>query len=319
MNVIDRFRGPHQCFSNFELYPVEFEDMWFPSTEHAFHAAKTFDLRIRRTIQAAATARNAKQLGQQLPLRPDWEQVKYSIMAQLQHIKFTTNPQLCSRLVTTGDDLLIEGNSWQDDTWGRCRKPGFTCLIGKNWLGRILMQLRRELRSDPRDRWPRVALTGHREERITPATHPWLRAELARIISKLRDHHGTQVALTGLATGADIWWAQAAEAAGLPFWGYQPFPSQTARWRTDQQAEHVRLRNRAHRLVLVGEHAHKQHFDLRNDLMITDADAVVAVRDPEITSGGTVSALKRYCGGKPVIMIDVRNRRTTIHAIYQHR
>ncbi|MGW5219940.1 hypothetical protein ACWEQA_18910 [Nocardia sp. NPDC004085] len=40
------------------------------------------------------------------------------------------------------------------------------------------------------------------------------------------------------------------------------------------------------------------------------------MRDPRVTRGGTVSALRRYCSGMPVITVDIAHRRTTIAAVY---
>ncbi|MFD8248150.1 NADAR family protein [Nocardia sp. NPDC059691] len=315
--VIDRFRGEHEYLSNFSDYPAEYADVWFPTAEHAFAAAKTTNPRWVEQIEAAATPGEAKKLGRQLPLRPDWEQVKPAVMAEILRDKFTRDPRLRDLLVSTGDQLLIEGNDWNDDYWGRCLRPGLVTPAGANMLGRTLMQVRGELRGDPSDRWPRVALTGHREHLISSDAHCWVRAELERIVVKLRDHHVTRTASSGLATGADTWWAEAAFAAGLNVWGYQPFPTQSARWTQTQQADHASICDRLARLVLVADHADRRFFGVRNQLLIGDAHAVVAVRDPRITAGGTVSALRRYCYGMPVITVDLARRTTTIAAAYR--
>jgi hypothetical protein len=42
-------------------------------------------------------------------------------------------------LLATGDAELIEGNVWNDVFWGVCNG------IGKNWLGKLLMQVREVL------------------------------------------------------------------------------------------------------------------------------------------------------------------------------
>lgn len=50
-----------------------------------------------------------------------------------------------SKLLATGGQELIEGNRWHDTFWGRCvceRCKG----TGQNWLGRLIMQVREELR-----------------------------------------------------------------------------------------------------------------------------------------------------------------------------
>jgi ribA/ribD-fused uncharacterized protein len=88
---IDRFAGPWAFLSNF--YPAEatLDGIVYPSVEHAFQAAKTYDAGIRAAIRAAATPGDAKRLGRQLRLRRDWETVKVGVMRELLADKFTNN------------------------------------------------------------------------------------------------------------------------------------------------------------------------------------------------------------------------------------
>ncbi|WP_280455010.1 NADAR family protein [Nocardia brasiliensis] len=314
--VIDSFRAAYGWLSNFSAHPAEYAGVEYRSAEHAFAAAKTTDRQWVSRIAAAAGAREAKALGRQAPLRPNWNSIRVRVMAEILASKFTRDPALGELLIGTGDRLLIESNTWGDDFWGRCLRPGATSPVGANMLGRTLMRLRRELAGVEPQIWPRVALTGHREHLIGPADRAWVRAELDRIAVKLRDHHGTETASTGLATGGDTWWGQSAESAGLAVWAYQPFPEQPARWNAEQRAEHARLCKSAQRLVLVGGRAEISFFDLRNQLLLGDAEAIVAVRDPRITRGGTVSALRRYAAGTPVITVDPAHRTTTLCTSY---
>lgn len=50
--------------------------------------------------------------------------------------------QLKIDLLDTGDVELIEGNTWDDTFWGVCNG------VGTNWLGRLLMEIRSNLRLD---------------------------------------------------------------------------------------------------------------------------------------------------------------------------
>jgi predicted NAD-dependent protein-ADP-ribosyltransferase YbiA (DUF1768 family) len=63
-------------------------------------------------------------------------------MRELLREKFWQEPER-SVLLATGDVELIEGNWWGDQFWGQCPVGK-----GENWLGRLLMELRRDLRSD---------------------------------------------------------------------------------------------------------------------------------------------------------------------------
>ena len=53
--------------------------------------------------------------------------------------KFKQNPELKQKLLETGNQELIEGNTWNDTFWGVCNGQG------QNWLGKILMLARSEL------------------------------------------------------------------------------------------------------------------------------------------------------------------------------
>lgn len=136
---IDSFRGKYEFLSNF--YPVEifYDGYWYPTLEHAFQAAKTLDLKEREMVREQATPGKAKQAGHSVHLRPDWEGVKVAIMKGLLQQKFFRHA-LGTRLLDTGGAELIEGNTWNDRFWGVCRGEG------ENHLGRLLMQVRADMR-----------------------------------------------------------------------------------------------------------------------------------------------------------------------------
>jgi ribA/ribD-fused uncharacterized protein len=74
------------------------------------------------------------------PLRADWEQVKDDVMREAVRAKFRAHADLRAELLATGDEELVE-NAPGEYYWG-CGADG----SGKNMLGRILMELRAELR-----------------------------------------------------------------------------------------------------------------------------------------------------------------------------
>jgi ribA/ribD-fused uncharacterized protein len=142
MPAIDRFTGRYDLLSNFHASPIKVEGIEYPTVEHAFQAAKTMNVEQKRALAEASTPGHAKRMGKRVQLRPDWEQVKVGIMEELMRLKFTTHADLREKLLATGDAELIEGNDWNDRFWGVCRGQG------KNQLGVILMEVRRELRND---------------------------------------------------------------------------------------------------------------------------------------------------------------------------
>lgn len=147
---IDWFDGTeHDFLSNFHvLLPITWEGKTWPTTEHAFQAAKLHASywRYRERIRKAKGPGKAKELGQRSAfeaagarLRPDWETAKWDVMLDLLRIKFA-HPRLGWALLGTGLRELIEGNSWNDTCWGVCKG------VGTNWLGRALMVVRHEER-----------------------------------------------------------------------------------------------------------------------------------------------------------------------------
>jgi ribA/ribD-fused uncharacterized protein len=138
-NRITSFRGEHSFLSNFADSPIG----PYKNAEAAFQAAKCVNESDRKKFEGIS-AKEAKRLGRQVKLRPDWERVKFDVMLDIVRQKFNNNPSLAQKLLATGDAELIEGNTWGDTTWGVNANTG----EGQNALGKILMQVREELRSN---------------------------------------------------------------------------------------------------------------------------------------------------------------------------
>ena len=140
MKTINTFVGPYRFLSNFFMAPIALGSVEYPSTEHAYQAAKTKDRKMRKKIARQPTAWEAKALGKKVELREDWEDRKVEIMYRVLRAKFTQHEDLKQKLLATSGMELIEGNTWNDCEWGVCAGKG------KNLLGKLLMLLRDELR-----------------------------------------------------------------------------------------------------------------------------------------------------------------------------
>ena len=147
--IIDSFDGAYEFLSNFYEAPVKWQGITYPTSEHAFQAAKVINPAVRLKIAAAPTPGKAKRMGRQVELRADWEQVKENIMYEIVKSKFTQNTYCLLALIATGDAYLIEGTTgWHDNEWGNCDCPKCKDIEGKNKLGKILMRVRKELREE---------------------------------------------------------------------------------------------------------------------------------------------------------------------------
>ena len=169
--MITKFTGDWNVLSNFYQHPFQLvggdtpPTHWWNTAEHAFQAYKATDVFGFTKIRNARTPAEAKRLGRDVECRLDWDQVKRELMLRILLSKFAI-PELRQRLINTGTEVLVEGNTWNDVYWGAVpapltvsfrRGPGFPegklpvwrpggyaseWLAGCNWLGRLLMTVR---------------------------------------------------------------------------------------------------------------------------------------------------------------------------------
>jgi ribA/ribD-fused uncharacterized protein len=144
--MIDCFDGEFAFLSNFYPSPITDGNLIFPTVEHMFQAAKTINIEEYEKIAAADTPGQAKRLGKTITLREDWEEVKDDIMYQALWLKFSI-PEFREKLLATNDKELIEGNTWHDNIWGDCSCERCKDIKGQNKLGKLLMQVREEIKS----------------------------------------------------------------------------------------------------------------------------------------------------------------------------
>lgn len=136
---------PFGCFSNFSPHGIDLQGTSWATVEHYYQAQKfvgTVDAAIVPVIHAASTPEEAAALGRDCTrqVRPDWEQVKTKVMREAVLKKFLTHLDIQAILISTADRLLVE-NSPVDYYWGCGRDR-----TGQNHLGKILMDVRQEIR-----------------------------------------------------------------------------------------------------------------------------------------------------------------------------
>lgn len=158
--VIHTFRDDYRFLSNFyEGAPFVWQGHEFLTSEHAYQWAKTDDPIEQEDIlfswispngvtKVPTTPGQAKRAGAKATRRKGWDEIQ--TMREILYEKFSQNPEVRQKLIDTGDSLLIEGNTWCDNFWGRC--ICVDCwgkyIIGQNILGLLLMELREKLASD---------------------------------------------------------------------------------------------------------------------------------------------------------------------------
>jgi ribA/ribD-fused uncharacterized protein len=153
----ERDRGLFGFLSHFHPSPILLDGEAWPTVEHYYQAQKCPDPAYRQAIREATTPGRAKRLAAPpdaprrvsaqswfrksgVPLRPDWHEAKLSIMRRADRAKFSQHPNLAALLLATGDAELVE-DSPSEPYWG-IGPDG----RGGNWAGRVLMEIREELR-----------------------------------------------------------------------------------------------------------------------------------------------------------------------------
>lgn len=132
------FFGEYRFLSNYHLCTCVVDDIPFKSSEHAYMYQKSFDPIYQQMIINAPTPKDAKKIGSNVILRPDWNYFRKVAMLIALQAKFR-NKEEKQMLLNTVDAYLEETNTWGDTYWGVCSG------IGENNLGKLLMSVRKTL------------------------------------------------------------------------------------------------------------------------------------------------------------------------------
>lgn len=147
--------------SNFSAFSLLWGGLRFPTSEHAYHYMKFErpwadeerdgpidfngpEVLIAQAIYSAPSAHEAFKLAEKHKpqRRPDWDQIKVSVMRDILRAKAMQHEYVRRKLLATGNRQLIE-NSWRDDFWGWGPNRD-----GQNMLGKLWMEIRSELRGE---------------------------------------------------------------------------------------------------------------------------------------------------------------------------
>lgn len=131
--------------SNFSAFSIKWKGLRFDTSEHAYHWEKFPDHpALRNAVRDAGSAHESLKIAtaNKMFRRPDWDDVKLDIMREILCAKAEQHEYVRRKLLATGDRELVE-NSWRDDFWGWGPNRN-----GQNWLGKLWMEVRAELRID---------------------------------------------------------------------------------------------------------------------------------------------------------------------------
>jgi len=135
------FRDKYAFLSNMFSCPVHFDGQTFPCVETAFQYAKCRDASAFTNEHGYfVNGFIARKIGRNVELPDDWDEQRVNIMYELLCDKFFHNEKLRVALRDLQDEMIVEDNQWGDTFWGQCNGEGY------NMLGRLLMDIRKDIR-----------------------------------------------------------------------------------------------------------------------------------------------------------------------------
>ena len=150
------FRFTRQAWGEFSNFaplaaPIAAGPWTFSTSEHLYQAAKfAIAPDMQRRIARAPTAREAAAIGRgtKAGMNPDWMAQRVNAMRWVLRMKREANAAaIDAALAATGERAIVEVST-RDGWWGA--KPAGDTWRGHNVLGRLWMELRRQLRDgDP--------------------------------------------------------------------------------------------------------------------------------------------------------------------------
>ena len=136
---------PYGCFSNLYRCRVVLDGVEYPTSEHAYQAAKARKPEVRNWLMSAPSPSLLAMAAHGLyswDIAPGWSKNRRDRMRRVVLAKFTQNDDLAEILLSTGDEEIVETPTTDSEVnrrWGKVNG------VGQNWLGLILMETRARL------------------------------------------------------------------------------------------------------------------------------------------------------------------------------
>lgn len=134
----------YYVFDNFSSFQVQYKGKMYPTSEHAYQSSKFINTNkeLAEKIRNAKSAHEAYKIAQanKDKIEENWDEKKIELMKDILHCKASQHEYVMRKILQSGDRVIIE-DSWRDNYWGwgEDRK-------GKNMLGKLWMEVRKEIR-----------------------------------------------------------------------------------------------------------------------------------------------------------------------------
>lgn len=153
----DESKGEFRNFSNMSQHTIEVDGVQYPSVEHYFQAMKAKEFKddeMFDKIVKAKTGKAVKAMGKKIKnfVKEVWDAKRDEVMRLGVRSKFIQHPELRKQLLETGDRQIGEADA-RNLYWGigtaetseKSKHP--EKWRGQNKMGKLLMELRQEFRS----------------------------------------------------------------------------------------------------------------------------------------------------------------------------
>jgi len=145
-NKVNFFLSGWYVFDSYAPFQIEWRGKLWPTAEHAYQAAHFFntDPDLAEQVRLQRSPRLADEFANHHSDRddPDWKNIRIKIMKEICRAKLNQHELIRETLYESGDGFLVEANP-NDYFWG-CGADN----SGENNLGKIWMNLRKELNCD---------------------------------------------------------------------------------------------------------------------------------------------------------------------------
>lgn len=137
------YEKEYYFLSNFSAFGIDWKGKFYMTSEHVYQTEKFTDETIREKVRVAKSAYDAKQIAKAHRhfYREDWQDIKLGVMKEILSAKVSQHEYIKEKLLDSGDSIFVE-NSPEDSFWGWGPDKD-----GENLLGKLWMEVRKELRS----------------------------------------------------------------------------------------------------------------------------------------------------------------------------
>ncbi len=149
--VFNTVKGKYGWLGNMAPFPIRYQNQIWRTSEALFQAMRFEDKTVREMIRneksPMAAKMKAKKMKHLMVVEP-MSDFDLENMGKCVRLKFEQHPELVEALVKTGNEIIIEDignrNGERHLFWG-AKKISETEFEGKNRMGEILMELRKEM------------------------------------------------------------------------------------------------------------------------------------------------------------------------------